>query len=115
MLYLNRYVNCGDGVFEYTTLRHNIVGSSDALSYMNVPWGGTRKSVLGDVVLTDKATQEQTVVYPLEGWDQDSPKALKDTMGYTIFAEDLPKDVNPLHDTLYSHPPGLDHTIANEC
>jgi hypothetical protein len=114
-LYLNRYVNCGDGVFEYTTLRHNIVGSPDTLSYMNVPWGGTRRSVLGDIVLTKKSTQEQKVVYPLNGWGDGTATALKDTMGYTIFAEDLPKNANPLHDQPYPLPNGLDLTIQSQC
>lgn len=115
LLYLNRYVNCGNGVFEYTTLRHNIVGSSDTLSYMNVPWGGTRRSVLGDVVITDKYTQEQQVIYPLKGWGDGVAKALKNTMGYTIFAEDLPKLSNPLHDQPFTLPTGLDLTIKSNC
>lgn len=115
MLYLNRYVNCGNGVFEYTTLRHNIVGSSDTLGYLNVPWGGTRRSVLGDIVLTNKSTQEQKVVYPLNSWGSGTATPLRDTMGYTIFAEDLPKDQNPLHDQPYSLPSGLDLTIKSKC
>jgi hypothetical protein len=114
-LFLTRYVNCGDGVFEYTTLRHNIVGSPDTLSYMNVPWGGTRRSVLGDIVLTKKSTQEQKVIYPLHGWGDGTVTALKDTMGYTIFAEDLPKNANPLHDQPYPLPNGLDLTIQSQC
>jgi len=115
LLYLNRYVNCGDGVFEYTTLRHNIVGSSDTLSYMNVPWGGTRASVLGDIVLTEKSTQEQQIIYPLVGWGEGQATPLRDTMGYTIFAEDLPKNQNPLHDQPYPLPSGLDLTIRSNC
>jgi len=115
MLYLNRYINCGNGVFEYTSLRHNIVGSSDTVGYMNVPWGGTRASVLGDVVLTKSSTQEHKVVYPLNGWGSGDVTPLTDTMGYTIFAEDLPKNQNPLHDQPYPLPSGLDLTIQNKC
>ena len=116
LLYLNRYVNCGNGVFEYTTLRHNIVGSSDTFGYLNVPWGGTRRSVLGDVVITNKSTQEQKVVYPLNGWGDGVNTPLKETMGYTIFAEDLPKNANPLHDQPYTDlPSGLDLTIGSQC
>ena len=107
MLYFNRYVNCGDGVFEYTTLRHNNVGSEEVFGYLNVPWGGTRTSVLGDVVITHKITQEEKVVYPLDSWSAGVTIPLKDTMGYTVFAEDLPKNENPLHDTLYPIPDGL--------
>lgn len=116
MLYLNRYINCGDGVFEYTTLRHNIVGSGETFGYLNVPWGGTRRSVLGDVVLTNKYTQELEVVYPLDGWGEGKARALKDTMGFTIFAENLPKVSNPLHDQPYTDlPSGLDLTIGSQC
>lgn len=117
MLYLNRYINCGDGVFEYTTLRHNIVGSSETFGYLNVPWGGTRRSVLGDVVLTNKNTQELEVVYPLDGWGDGKARSLKDTMGFTVFAEDLPKPSNPLHNQPYTDlPSGLDLTIgSNQC
>jgi len=112
MLYFNRYVNCGDGVFEYTTLRHNNVGSEEVFGYLNVPWGGTRRSVLGDVVITNKYTQEENVVYPLDSWSDGTATALKDTMGYTVFAEDLPKGAQPLHDTPYPLPDGLDLTIG---
>mmetsp|Transcript_40172 Transcript_40172/g.46209 ORF Transcript_40172/g.46209 Transcript_40172/m.46209 type:complete len:860 (+) Transcript_40172:168-2747(+) len=116
MLYFNRYVNCGDGVFEYTTLRHNNVGSEESFGYLNVPWGGTRTSVLGDVVITNKITQKENVVYPLVSWSDGVSTPLKDTMGYTVFAEDLPKNANPLHDTPYPIPDGLELTIgSSEC
>ena len=105
MLYLNRYVNCGNGVFEYTTLRHNIAGSGETFTYMNVPWGGTRRSVLGDIVLTKKSTQELVPVYPLKGWGEGLVTPLKDTMGFTVFAEDLSKNSNPLHDQPYTDLP----------
>ena len=114
-MYLNRYVNCGNGVFEYTTLRHNNVGSGVQFGYMNVPWGGTRSSVLKDIVLTNKNGQQQNVVYPLDGWGDGKSKPLKDTMGYTIFAEDLPKGAGPDHDKPYPLPNGLDLTISGRC
>jgi len=114
-LYLNRYVNCGNGVFEYTTLRHNNVGSGVQFGYMNVPWGGTRRSVLKDIVLTSKNGQEQNVVHPLDGWGDGKWRSLKDTMGYTIFAEDLPKGAGSDHDTPYPLPAGLDLTISGQC
>ncbi len=116
MLYLNRYVNCGDGVFEYTTLRHNVVGSTEQFGYMNVPWGGTRRSVLGDLVLTNKATQELEPVYPLDAWGAGKSKSLDATMGFTVFAQDLPKESNPLHDQPFTDLPStLDLTIASQC
>eukprot|EP00531_Pseudo-nitzschia_arenysensis_P009193 CAMPEP_0116115578 /NCGR_PEP_ID=MMETSP0329-20121206/579_1 /TAXON_ID=697910 /ORGANISM="Pseudo-nitzschia arenysensis, Strain B593" /LENGTH=759 /DNA_ID=CAMNT_0003609015 /DNA_START=23 /DNA_END=2299 /DNA_ORIENTATION=- len=115
MLYLNRYVNCGNGVFEYTTLRHNIVGSNEAFGYLNVPWGGTRRSVLGDIVLTNKNTQELEPLYPLDAWGDGKSRSLDQTMGFTVFAEDLPKESNPLHDQPYGLPSGLDLTIGGQC
>ena len=96
MLYLNRYVNCGDGVIEYTSLRHNNVGSPDTFTYTNVPWGGTRRSVLKDVVFTNGPQgDEHTLQYPLEGWGNNNHIIpIRDTLGYAVFAEDLPKGTN---------------------
>jgi hypothetical protein len=100
MLNFNRYKDCGDGVFEYTTLRHNNVGNQDTLSYLNVPWGGVRKSTLSDLVVpftkAKGGTREGETQYDsLPGWGDDPPDNptifdLSDTKGYVMFPEDLP-------------------------
>ena len=79
MLYMNRYVNCGDGVIEHTMLRHNIQGSSTTYGYLNVPWGGTRASVLRDIVITS-ASNGHELVSPLPPWGAGSDRQLKDTL-----------------------------------
>jgi hypothetical protein len=68
MLNFNRYKDCGDGVFEYTTLRHNNVGNKDSMTYLNVPWGGVRKSTLSDFVVpfTDGEIETVRLVAGLE-------------------------------------------------
>ena len=95
MLNFNRYKDCGDGVFEYTTLRHNNVGNEDALNYLNVPWGGVRKSTLSDLVVPFKSGERQYDSLP--GWGSgDTTNTIfpvSDTEGYVMFPEDLP-DLN---------------------
>ena len=92
MLYFNRYVNCGDGVFEYTSLRHNNVGGPDSFGYINVPWGGTRNTVLKDIVLSDGDGLASSPVHPLPDWSAGVGRHLPNTGGFTVFAEDLPKE-----------------------
>ena len=48
---VSRYKDCGNGVIEYTTMRHSNVGSPYAADYHNVPWGSVRHSVLRDLVV----------------------------------------------------------------
>ena len=109
-------------MFEYTTLRHRDVGGPDQpgepYNYLNVPWGGTRHSVLKDVVLTSKSTNSQDLLYPLPPWGSSEIRKLSQTLGYTIFAEDLPKGQGSNHDQPYSHLPSssqLDLTIHSQC
>ena len=87
MLYLNRYVNCGNGVIEYTQLRHNNVGSPDTFTYTNVPWGAVRTTVLPDVVMTNSETNSHEII-TLQNWGAESLiLPLSSTLGYTMFAQ----------------------------
>jgi hypothetical protein len=90
MLYLNRYVNCGNGVIEHTTMRHSNVGNPEDYTYLNVPWGGTRNTVLQDIVVTSD-TDGHLVPFTLPSFGSGTARSLKSTLGYTVFAEDLPK------------------------
>jgi hypothetical protein len=114
MLNFNRYKDCGDGVFEYTTLRHNNVGNGDSMSYFNVPWGGVRKSTLSDLVVpfTDGERQYDS----LPSWGTDNANTIFDiskTDGYVMFPEDLPdliQDGDP-----FALPDDVVLTIAGGC
>lgn len=53
MLYFNRYKNCGDGVFEHTSMRHLTSGDPYSVNYMNAPWGAIRTSKLPEVIVTN--------------------------------------------------------------
>jgi len=119
MLFFNRYTNCGNGTIEHTTLRHRNMGGlnipGEPYDYFNVPWGGTRKSVLNDVVLTS-TNNGHHLLYPLEQWPALLHiTELRDTAGYTIFAQDLPKEQGMDHNTTYSLPNNLDLTIDGNC
>ena len=120
MLYFNRYVNCGDGVFEYTTLRHNNVGSApESFGYINVPWGGTRNTVLKDIVLSNVDGLDSSPVHPLPDWGAGTNSLLDNTGGFTVFAEDLLKPAGANHDNIYDndalYPAGMVLTVNGDC
>ena len=106
MLYVNRYINCGDGTFEYTTLRHNIIGSGTTFGYMNVPWGGTRRSTMGDMILSEP-NGDLIPSYSIPPFNTGATSPTKDLGGFTVFAEGLPKPAGPNHDQLYLVPAGV--------
>jgi hypothetical protein len=100
MLYLDRYKDCGEGVVEHTRLLHANVGNTDKLDYLNVPWGGVRTSSLRDLVIARKSG-EYDIIEPMHTWgDTTNPDALIDldeTLGYTMFVEDLVSSI-PIDD-----------------
>jgi hypothetical protein len=118
MLNFNRYKDCGDGVFEYTTLRHNNVGNEDALTYLNVPWGGVRKSTLSDLVVPF-TVEGETQYDSLPGWGSDNANTIFDvakTEGYVMFPEDLPDLNTGIQDgDPYVLPVGMVLTIGGNC
>lgn len=131
VIYMDRYKDCGDGVMEYTTLRHVNVGNTDKMDYLNVPWGGVRTSNLRDLVLTfntdvaTTATNSQELIEPILGWGNDNgypdhqnlPK-IQETLGYAMFAEDLPTQNLPTFETPCSADNAtacLELTFAGDC
>jgi hypothetical protein len=87
------------------------------LTYLNVPWGGVRKSTLSDLVVpfTDGERQYDS----LPGWGSDNANTispLSKTDGYVMFPEDLP-DVNTgIQDgDPYALPDGMLLTIGGDC
>jgi len=93
-LYFNSYTDCGDGVVEFTSAIHNAetdLENGDDFTYFNVPWTGIRKSVLRDILVSDKDSQDLTQVYPLKGWPDmtSGDEEVDNTGGYITFAEEL--------------------------
>lgn len=97
MLYLNRYKDCGNGVIEYTTMRHMNVGDDTArVNYMNVPWGGVRRSVYDNLVISkptggsSSSSTTMDLIYPMPSWGAGSVRNVDQTGGFAIFAEAIP-------------------------
>lgn len=92
-IYFNSYSDCGNGVVEFTSGIHNgETGSNngDLLEYFNVPWTGVRDSVLKDVLVANKNTQELKETFPVEVWPALSHiKSVKDLGGFITYAEDI--------------------------
>jgi len=93
-LNFNRYVDCGDGIIEHTTVTHNNMGSDKTLSRLDAPFGSVRFSTLRDVVISDKNSEILIEPHDLgrfAGGPIPATKvAVSETLGYAIFAEDLP-------------------------
>lgn len=98
IVYMSRYKDCGNGVLEYTTLRHNTFGSPYTINFVYAPWGAVRKSNLQDLVMTNSGggeSEEQLDPYPR--WPNYEPyydrevakRDISKTLGYSVFAQDL--------------------------
>lgn len=95
MINLNRYVDCGNGIIEHTMLHHNNMGSDKNLMRLDAPFGSVRFSTLRDVVVT--GTNSEVLLEPHELGRYDTVPTrveAKDTMGYAVFAEDLPSPLS---------------------
>eukprot|EP00957_Ditylum_brightwellii_P119030 9078882-Ditylum_brightwellii.AAC.1 len=95
LFYFNRYANCGNGVIEMTSVVHNFGNpnepeSSDYVNYFNLPWGGVRTSTLQSLLLSH-ANGTTYQVYPIQHWGADGEHIplLKETAGYSMFAQHL--------------------------
>jgi len=94
MLNFNRYVDCGDGVIEHTAVSHNNMGSEKNLRRLDAPFGSVRFSTFRDVVISDQTSEILFKNHELGRFDTAPEKvAASDTLGYAIFAEDLPSPV----------------------
>ena len=97
-LYFSNYRDCGDGILELTSVIHNAADNvldGDDLRYLNVPWGGTRESVLRDV-FTSNNNGDIEVSFPPKYFDGgQSDINVEDTGGFTIFTEEvvIPDDI----------------------
>jgi len=94
-LFFTRYVNCGQGVLEITSMIYNHEKHSQRprhyLDHFNIPWGGVRTSTLPDMLMTDpKDPTLLTHLAPLPRFG--AALQLADTGGYTIFATPARKD-----------------------
>lgn len=108
MINFNRYVDCGNGVIEHTAVHHNNMGSDKNLMRLDAPFGSVRFSKLRDVVVTDATSEILIKPHELGRYDLTPKKfAAADSMGYAIFAEDLP---SPLSGP-YPLTAGLSYTI----
>jgi len=105
IIYYDRYRDCGDGILERTHIIHNaeVQSTNTVLSFTNMPWGGTRYTTLKDFVFSQSnvwdynsynlpgGIEDPMLIFALDssyGLDRLIPTPW--TLGYTIFAEDLP-------------------------
>ena len=99
------------GIIEHTSVVHNNMGNDYSLSRLDAPFGSVRFSNLRDMVLTDAATQSEEIFEPADlgnyAFDPVKRKAA-DTMGYAIFAEDLPSKLSGS----YPLPRGIKYTVT---
>ena len=113
MLYFNSYRDCGGGVLELTSVFHNAAAdleNGDNFSYLNAPWGGVRRSILRDLLISDK-DRKLHHKYPLPSFfDQDIPD-IKDTGGFTTFTEQIEASDEDFSKNSFSMPTVNDQTL----
>jgi len=106
IIYYDRYRDCGDGILERTHIMHNaeVQNTDTVLTFTNMPWGGTRYTTLKDFVFSQNpdtwnyneynlpgGIEDPMLIFALDssyGLDRVIPTPW--TLGYTIFAQDLP-------------------------
>lgn len=95
MLNFNRYINCGNGVIEHTIVSHNNVRNEYALNRIDAPFGAIRMTTLRDIVISDSTSEIVIKQHDLGNYATEAATKIpgKDTLGYAIFAEDLPSPV----------------------
>jgi len=86
-LYYTMYTDCGNGVIEFSQIIHNAADNGDDLSYLNVPWGGPRKSTLRSYVQAN-SNNELEHRWPIHDWGN-FVENLSSLGGYTVFADKL--------------------------
>jgi hypothetical protein len=84
------------------------------MDYLNVPWGGVRESVLHDLVLSHNVGSSPEIVEPIPDWAEGSVMDIGETLGYTIFAQDLPSSSQTEDGAPYNLPDGLSLTVGSE-
>ena len=91
VLYFNGYRDCGDGVLELTSVIHNAaddLDDGDEVSYLNVPWGGVRRSNLRDILISNAdGTLEHN--YPMPSFFDTQITDMRETGGFTTFTENI--------------------------
>jgi len=96
LLYLYQYSDCGNGVIEFSQMFVNIADTKngDAITYLNIPWGGVRRSTFREVLRSDTDGNILPRDYPLQrfGDVEGRMTPLYQTGGYTTFAQNL---INP--------------------
>lgn len=98
MMYYTKFTDCGNGVMEVTWMYYNGLGDfgDDMVSYMNVPWGGIRPSVLHDYLLAPTDGGNAELIEPLFPFGSSRQFVdfgivnLDSQGGYCIFAENAP-------------------------
>ena len=113
MLYFNSYRDCGGGVLELTSVFHNAASdleNGDNVSYLNAPWGGVRRSVLRDLLISDSERILQHK-YPMPSFfDNDIPD-MKDTGGFTTFTEQIKASDEDFSKNSFTMPTVNDQTL----
>ena len=106
IIYYERYRDCGDGILERTHLIHNaeLESTNTVLNFANMPWGGTRYTTLKDFQFSqnpdtwnyNQFNLTAGIEDPMLIFSLDASYGLSRifsstwTLGYTLFAEDLP-------------------------
>ena len=106
IIYYDRYRDCGDGILERTHLIHNaeLESENTVVVFANMPWAGTRYTTLKDFEFSQNPVTWDYNEYNLQGGIED-PMLIYSldeaygitryfpttwTLGYTVFAQDLP-------------------------
>ena len=117
MLYFNGYRDCGGGVIEFITVMHNAAkepDSTDEVSYLNVPWGGTRRKNLRDLLISDTENNLEHI-YPLPIFDDiNTPheRAMRDTSGFATYAQHINASDAIFDTQTFTLPAGLNLVVG---
>lgn len=95
VLYYSRFKDCGNGVLETVWGFHNMAGDhSNMPSYLNVPWGGVRGSIMSDAAHSHRdGSDTEDDFFKVHGWGSTGEiqgiTDLKYTGGYTAVVENV--------------------------
>lgn len=92
LLYLYQYSDCGNGVIEFSQMFINVADKyGNSINYLNIPWGGVRRSTFREVLLSDTNGNMLPRDDPLQRFGDEGGRMppLHQTGGFTTFAQKL--------------------------
>jgi len=92
VLIYTAYRDCGNGVIEANQVLHNF--GTETLTFMNIPWGGVRKTSLPQTIMSNSDGSWE-VVGGLYGWTDIPTRHLVDTGGWQAWTQDSTQEESP--------------------